>query len=156
MTVIAFDGTHVAADKGCWDGGHIHKVTKVRHVVIDGEKMIAVVSGCGTLARQMLRHLEDPENVPLPDYRGCHEIHADSTVALLFTKLGVIREVSAAGWMMTMEGHGPRGVFADGGGREMALGALLAGASAERAVDICIENSDYGGHGIDVLSIGDL
>ena len=168
MTTIAFDGQYVAADKGIWANGHIDKTTKIRVTTLTleadqpPERMIAVTYGSGAYGRAMLKHYESYDydahayKVAKPDWRGCEGFHADTGCLVLVTKQGVILDVAAEGWIITMEGHGPRGVYAAGGGREMALGALLAGASAQRAVEIAIEFSDYGGHGVTVHSIGEL
>jgi ATP-dependent protease HslVU (ClpYQ) peptidase subunit len=156
MTTIAFDGQYVAADKGIWANGHIDKITKLRVVTIEGEKMIAACMGDAHFSRALLSWMED-NTKPKPDWRsGEKDMYGTTTCIHLFTKHGVILDVSAEGGVLTLEGHGPRGVFAAGGGREMALGALLAGASAQRAVEIAIEFSDYGGHGVTVHSIGEL
>lgn len=156
MTTLAFDGQYVAADKGSWSNGHINMVTKLSVVTIDGEKFIAGTQGSGPFSVQLLRHLCDPSSVPAPDFAGTESVKADDSCVTLVSKYGVIQIVTAAGWYYTLEGVGPRGVFASGGGREVALGALLAGASAQRAVEIAIEHSDYGGHGVTVHSIGEL
>lgn len=151
MTTIAWDGEYLAADQGSWVGGHIDKHIKAHRILVDGSRTLYACVGQAGFANRMMRHIENPEQVPLPDWRMHGLENGGQIVGIMVFPFGVIYEVDAMGIRVKMEGHGTRGVFAAGGGREMALGALLAGASAQRAVEIATEYSDYGGHGVTVL-----
>ncbi len=156
MTTIAWDGKFLAADKGAWVVGHINRVRKVFHYTVDGEPVLYATCGEYSLAMAIRNWLADRRQ-PKPEWRdwGIDGVHGGSVVGLAVYKLGQVFEVTAMGLLMPVEGHGPSQVFSAGAGREMALGALLAGATAQRAVEISIENSDYGGHGVDVVSFDD-
>lgn len=153
MTTIAWDGEYLAADQGAWKYGHIDKVpTKIHRVIVDGSNALYAHMGAAGFGRAMMNHIVDPAKNPMPrwqDYGG--DLEGNSGVGVLIFPFGVIYEITAMGDRVHMAGHGTRGVYAAGGGREMALGALLAGASAQRAVEIAVEFSDYGGHGVTVL-----
>lgn len=157
MTTICWDGEYLAADRGAWKNGHIDCVpTKIHRVMIDGAHALYATMGAAGFSRRMMAHICEPTHVPLPDWKDyAPTIEGGSAVGLIIFPFGVLYEVDAVGTRIHMEGHGPRKVFAAGGGREMALGALLAGASAQRAVEISVEFSDYGGHGVTVLKFDD-
>lgn len=151
MTTIAWDGKYLAADQGAWKQGHIDAVpTKIYRINIDGRVALFGHMGVASFGRRLLAHLS--ADMPLPDWRDYGMESGACTCGILIFQNGVIQEVDALGNRIAMLGHGTRGVIAAGGGREMALGALMAGASAERAVEIAIEFSDYGGHGVTVLT----
>ena len=158
MTTIAWDGTYLAADRGVWKQGHIDAVpTKIHRVTIDGSKALYAHMGVAGHGRAMMHHVAEPDKYPLPNWRDYEpELSGGgATVGIIVFPYGVIHEVDAMGNRIVMSGHGTRKVFAAGGGREMALGALLAGASAQRACEIAVEYSDYGGHGVTVLKFDD-
>lgn len=131
--------------------GHIDRHIKAHRLVIDGSRALYACVGASGFANRMMHHIENPDQVPMPDWRMWGLESGSCTVGILVFPFGIIYEVDAMGTKIKMEGHGTRGVFAAGAGREMALGALLVGASAQRAVEIATEYSDYGGHGVTVL-----
>lgn len=151
MTTIAWDGEYLAADQGAWVGGHIDRHIKVHKFMVDGSQVLYACVGVSGFANRMMHHIQQPDTYPLPDWRNWGLPEGSATVGIMVFPFGVLYEIDAMGTRIKMEGHGTRNVFAAGAGREMALGALLVGASAQRAVEIAIEYSDYGGHGVTVL-----
>lgn len=151
MTTLAWDGEYLAADQGAWVNGHIDRHIKAHKIMVDGSQVLYACTGVSGFANRMMHHMIAPDLQPLPDWRMYGLDNGSLGVGLMVFPFGVIYEVDAMGTRIKMEGHGPRQVFSGGAGREMALGALLVGASAQRAVEIAIEYSDYGGHGVTVL-----
>jgi hypothetical protein len=149
MTTIAFDGTVVAADQGAWQNAYVSISQKLFRITINGDSCIAAAIGNHVLSYHMVEYIAG--RGPLPNYRDCDGLHGDHSTVLLFYSDQRIQLVSANGWITPL--RTTYGKFADGGGREMAMGALLAGASANRAIEICNQCSDYAAHGIQAMSL---
>lgn len=123
------------------------KIYRVRIERVDG---LYATMGLSGFAREMRKYLEGKGKKPdWKDYG--HETAAHNCG--VFIAEDWISEVDCMGNIIEMCGHGTRGVYAAGGGREFALGALLAGASAARAIEIAIDYSDYGGHGVTQMTL---
>lgn len=143
MTVIAWDGRTLAADKlASW--GQRSTVTKVfRH----GDELIGVAgsSPCATALRQWIASGRDVEKWP----RFPGEFTA---IGLHITREGVFTYYSDVGpWPVRHE----EPFIAIGCGKEFAMAAMHLGKSSMEAVEVaCALNPDCG-NGIDTLELDD-
>lgn len=142
MTVIAWDGLTLAADKQSTIYGHGHKVTKV-HRVPQG---LIAFQGSGAHAYQLLGWFQGKT----PDFPK--PVDADNVAhALLITHDSEIRAYSGHtnGSFEIIESK----FFACGAGRDYALAAMHLGYSAEVAVKVACELDVNCGLGIDTLTL---
>ncbi|CDN87342.1 hypothetical protein BN948_01764 [Hydrogenophaga intermedia] len=152
MTTIAWDGHSLAADQASWSGGLRRRVCKVYEVYspevaeAPGRRILVGLQGNGSFAVQVLAWLRGERQRPNPlDFMPAAELDRACAV--------VIDEKRRV-WLLGNDLHYQPmrdKVFSLGAGQEMALGALQAGASARRAVEIVIKCSDYAGLGVDVV-----
>lgn len=141
MTVIAFDGRTVAADKKSTSYGHSRTVNKLN--VIDRD---TVVVGCGSADRIMhvvewFKRGADPAF--FPDYKGLPD--NDVPELWVFRKGQKVGKYEHTPFLIEFEDT----CVAGGSGRDAAMGAMLAGAGAIRAVVIASEVCSDCGHGVD-------
>ena len=144
MTVIAWDGKTLAADKMDCSVGYGYTVTKV-HRLHDGS--LAAISGDGDHAMALLQWLDTP-----PDFPGrCFpEAQKDNeTSALLIRPNGSV-------WSYGKTPH-PQRIecrhYAMGHGRDFALAVMHLGFGARRAVEVACALDVYCGNGIDTLEL---
>lgn len=149
MSVIAWDGQNLAADKRMTSGdGLIRTVTKVAHFQWgDGQTVVHVLAGyCGdtAVAEQLLAWFQDgaaPEEFPESARKGAAEL------------LVVTRE-----WGLQHFTSGPEPLYLEdahvalGAGRDFALAAMSMGMNAAAAVDLASKHNAFCGGGIDVVS----
>lgn len=141
MTVVAWDGRTLAADRMANYNGHARSATMVFR--LDPQNLVGIC-GKASVATEILawlRGARDPEQFPRdPD-------------TMVFM-------VHNTGRMVCYEG-GPfpvpvtEGYFAMGAGRDYALAALHLGYDARRAVEVACALDIYCGMGIDTLSFED-
>lgn len=145
MTVIAFDGVRVAADKQGTVGGLKVAVTKLfRH-----NHEVLATSGYADGGLAMVawyKSDQNPENYP---NKGLKD--DDSTWLYVFAKGEHPRVYARIPVPTIIE----ETVYAGGAGKELAMGAMLAGATAIRAVELTCERIDGCGMGIDVMELWD-
>lgn len=148
MTIIAFDGTTMAADRAAWSGSYSYKVRKVyrlrQHKVpfARGELLVGLV-GQAAFALQVLRWMEDGGERP---------------VALAEDQQYAVALVVARGRAWKLHAHGLTPEPLTGGtaalgapiGCAAAMAAMRMGASARRAILIASEFTDVAGGGVDV------
>lgn len=140
MTTIAWDGKTLACDSGAWRGNLVDTAKKLHHlgkIAVDHEskpvEAWAVTIGEIAYSNQLLRWLiERDEKPPVPP-----EKHSEN-FAFIVTK--TLRT-------FTLTGNGTLGELttvpvAAGGGAGVALGAMLHGASAVRAIEYAAERTD--------------
>jgi hypothetical protein len=142
MTVVAWDGRTLAADRMANCNGHPRSVTKVFR--LDPFRLVAV-TGISHKAHEILEWLRDPnreqDKFPRGDDAHVYVVYRDGTAECY-------------------EG-GPIPVpiverqFAAGAGRDYALAALYLGYDARRAVEVACALDIYCGNGIDTLSFED-
>lgn len=147
MTTIAWDGTTLAADQCSWSGGVRRKVRKVFHVVSPerGEALIAF-AGSAAYCLKVLAWFTGDGPAPIPaNYFKLEEM--DRQCALMVDKQ---RRVWTCSNDLEWQQHDEK-IFANGAGQEFAWGALEAGATAERAIEIAMKRSDYAGFGVDCV-----
>lgn len=147
MTTIAWDGKTLAADRGCITGllanveDKIWKIKVMRsHWTLTGiqpgSPAYVVGAGHSFQIKRYARWLERADDDDLPG--------VDESESLIVTKRAVLH-IDGAGLGIPVL----RRPIALGSGGEVALGALLAGATARRAVDLVAKNvapsSAFGG-----------
>lgn len=142
MTVIAWDGQVLAADKRASNQGLVFRVTKIRRINRD------LVGGSGDLSAvtAMMNWYENGAKLDeLPD---CQK-DKDRWTPLLVIKspLKEIMRYEQDGVPFRIE----EPFFAIGSGRDLAIGAMAMGASAQKAVEIASQYDTGCGNGIDTL-----
>jgi hypothetical protein len=125
MTVIAWDGRYVAADSQSTFGDRQRCLYPTTKLTVKGAVVYGHL-GSDALQKPMIDWYEkghDPEKVPVDK--------DDDTILLIFAD-GICKSISAR-YPYPIERKAPE---AWGCGEYFALGALLAGATSERAVEI--------------------
>lgn len=143
MTIIAWDGKTLAADKAASNCGYLRTVTKIFRVPSglvgfagDGSKVLALLewfrAGCDPAAY--------PDFQAADDAVGCLHIGMDGR---------------AAGYSHTPCPEFHEDTFdAIGSGRDYALAAMYLGHTARRAVEVASALDNSCGKGIDTLELG--
>lgn len=145
MTVIAWDGKTLAADKRCTFGWQIAAVSKLeRH---DGHLLCA--SGCTSMGQEVIAWFK--AGAVAADWPAQNR-DPDKGASLV-----VVRPDGTL-WRYENGPHPYRVesvpvAFASGG--EAAMGAMLAGADAVRAVEIASMVHAGCGNGVDSMTLGD-
>lgn len=145
MTTIAFDGTTLAADRCSWSGGirrATRKVTKVR--APDGSRYLIAWTGSQAMATAVLAWMHGTGDRP-----NCKDFGSepDGYCAVVIDQKMRVFVLSNCMTYIAFEER----IFAGGAGAEFAFGALEAGATARRAIQIAMKRSDYAGLGVDVV-----
>lgn len=141
MTVVAFDGVTMAADKRATSSGYPVTTTKVFRV---GNKVVGL-SGNGDVCRTMLQWATAGFRVD-----SFPAVATDSDVDML---------VAEAGRPILCFGRGPFPLVIEdrfaaiGCGRDFALAAMHLGKSAVVAVDLACKLDVHCGNGIDALEL---
>ena len=142
MTVLAWDGKTLAADRLACAGMMKATVTKIARV---GEELVGV---CGTLS--VGNELRDWYlNGADPSYFPDAALDDGETDLVVVKSDGTVWVYSASSTPFQIEDP----VCAFGAGAEAAWGALLCGASAQRAVEIASQINVSCGNGLDVLEL---
>ena len=148
MTTIAWDGRSIAADRMYCVGNTPFPgpVPKIRKLVFRGKPAVMGTSGSVEYGTKMMDWLCDgaPPNSP-PELSPDN----DESCSVLLATLDTVFLFSNS---LTGVPIGKR-VWACGSGADYALGAMLAGASAKRAVEIASELDFSTGCGLDVLRL---
>lgn len=143
MTVIAWDGKTLAADKQCTNAGHGSTCTKIHRC----EGGVVAFHGDESHAMQLLKWFDsgrDPAKWPLPTGKDT----ADAVFVSYDRKL----------WKYS----GPYGALVEdpfaaaGSGRDYALAAMYLGKTARDAVLVASALDVYCGNGVDALEVGSL
>jgi hypothetical protein len=142
MTVIAWDGKTLAADKRAIVCGSTYTVTKI-HRVADG---LVAFTGGGAHAAELLNWFHgarDPATYPrCTDDSGAGSVHIDTK--------GRISTYSSAN---PFPEHVEDRHFARGCARDYAMAAMYLGHDARRAVEVACALDAYCGNGVDTLSL---
>ena len=143
MTVIAWDGKTLAADKQCTNGSTCILVTKIFRV---GNDLIGI-TGNLSVGMEMINWFKDgalidkfPES-NRPEDRGCS--------LMLVKQNGEVWKYESSPYPYKVEGS----FTAFGGGEESALVAMHLGATAEEAVRVTSIYNNGCGLGIDTLEL---
>ena len=156
MTTIAFDGITLATDRASWNGWIWVAVEKIsvfelgvaarKHSGVDIKGLVAYAgAGDGKYILELCEWLKGARAV-LPTVPG------DSAMGILVDSRGHAFEVTTNGMLMELINL----PVVSGGGGDIALGAMLYGASAVRAVELTSERSQYSAGGISEISVSDL
>lgn len=142
MTTIAFDGKTLAADRGSWSGGFHQHVKKVHRVTApDGQRFLVALMGEGAFAIRVLRWMRGEIEHP----GECLKDNENSDCAVVVDERHRVWRLSASRLeYVRYQGS----LHAAGAGQEFAIGALMAGAGAIKAVNITMLVSDYAARGV--------
>ena len=148
MTVIAFDGKTVAADKQSTNCGNPSKVTKIFHV----PGGIVAFSGSGVHAVELLPWFKDSRNPET--FPKSRSNDADDAAGAMFIdrarRIYLYTAYSPYPELIEMP------IYARGSGRDYALAVLSLGYDAVKAVEVACNLDVFCGMGIDALSIDDI
>ena len=151
MTVIAWDGHKLAADKrATTEDGLIRTVTKITEVVWrhgDGNEVcfLVGVAGDGGVGMELLSWFQDgadPEAFPMKADEG------NATLVAISQEFGVQTWVSSPVPIYFEDDQ-----LAWGTGRDFAIAAMNLGMDAIAAVDFACQHNAFCGGGIDVLTL---
>lgn len=143
MSVVVWDGTTLAADRQATNSNLRRTMTKIsRH----GDVLIA---GTGTqtstqAVREWILEGAHPDKFPHPETD-------DNTAVWVINRNGTIVKFENSPFGIRYLDK----VFAEGSGRDFALGAMSMGADAVAAVEVACMYDIYCGGGIDTLSFDD-
>lgn len=145
MTTIAWDGVTLAADRCSWSGCVRRKTRKVFRIKAkDGAVCLVAFCGSQAFAVAIMGWMAGKQEKP-----NCADfgLAPDDSCAVVIDSA---RRVWTLGNRLQYCRMNEQ-IFASGGGQEFAWGALEAGATAKRAVEIAIKRSDYAGFGVDCV-----
>ena len=142
MTVIAWDGRTLAADKRGTVAGMGYTVTKLHRVRYG----LIAFSGGGSHAAELLHWFQgerDPATYPRrDDDSGAGTVHIDlSGRVFMYAAASPFPELVESPF------------FARGAGRDYAMAAMHLGCDARRAVEVACEFDVTCGNGIDALDL---
>lgn len=145
MTVIAWDGKTLAADKRATSHGHPATTTKIRRLA-DGS--LIAMSGDADAGRELVHWYElgaDPETFPgnrtSDDRCRC--------VLMVITPDRKVHMLQRTAYLVSFEDP----IAAMGSGRDAALAVMHMGGDARKAVEIaCLVDVDCG-NGMDALEL---
>lgn len=142
MTVIAWDGKTLAADKMACAQGYGYTVTKVRRLR-DGR--LAAFCGDGDSAMELLAWLEGSLNpATYPESQKTND-----TSAVVIQPDGTVLSYGKTAFPQVIEDR----IYAMGHGRDYALAAMHCGKTAREAVELVCRLDVYCGNGIDTLEL---
>lgn len=139
MTVIAYDGHTVAADKQATNGDYRATVTKLHRV---GHEVLAF---CGHADVGLAMVAWYRAGCPVDQFPNKGLSNEDATWLYVFAPGARVRCYQRQPIPIIFEDP----LFAAGSGCAVAKGALLAGADARRAVEIACQVLDGCGMGVD-------
>jgi hypothetical protein len=154
MTTVAFDGKLLAVDKALWSatGWTWSAVTKLQELrsgerqklglSADGQAWIAFLGDAGFVSKVHDWLIGVSEQAPETSDKR-------ETIGVIATSAGVVYRLT--GWYSVVKIESVP--FADGGGHEVALGAMLAGASAAMALALIARRSAWVAAGIDYVNV---
>lgn len=143
MTIIAWDGKTLAADRRATINGTVLSVTKIRKI---GDSLVGC-AGDLDVAQTMFKWFEDgkdPQKFP-----ECQKDKDKWASMLEISKDGKIFRYEREAYPYLVE----EPFFAVGSGMDVALGALSMGGDAVKAVEIASKHLSCCGNGVDTLSL---
>ncbi|HBG30680.1 MAG TPA: hypothetical protein DDW98_08645 [Gammaproteobacteria bacterium] len=145
MTTIAWDGKTLAADRCSWSGGIRREVRKVFKInAKDRGPLLVAFSGTGAYCLRVLEWMKGEGERPNPSDWWDRDTICNACAVAIDSDRRV--------WLLGNDLHWQRmyeDKFANGAGHEIAWGALEAGATAVRAIEIAMKRSDFAGLGVD-------
>lgn len=152
MTVLAWDGKTLAADKRCDIGGTAFTGTKVRRLAGGaGVLMPETLMGfCGTASLLEARWRWYCAGANPDTYPKRPENDDSAMVCITKDEAGIrIRRYEATGDPLPLEDA----LYTDGAGTDVALAALHCGRTAQEAVELCAKLiPKYIGGGVDTIT----
>lgn len=144
MTTIAWDGETLAADRGSWSGGFHQDAKKVYRVTApDGRVFLVALLGNAAFATDVLRWMMGG-----PHPGQCLEADGEMDCAVVIDARRRVWRLAAH--RLTYREY-PGRLHSAGAGQEIALGAMMAGADAVKAIRITMQVSDYAARGVDCV-----
>jgi ATP-dependent protease HslVU (ClpYQ) peptidase subunit len=143
MTVIAWDGTTLAADRRCSFGAYIGTLTKIRRI---GNALVGV-AGSASKAGEFFAWIESgayPPGFPPRDNGN------DYFTGLVIRPGPIVERYECTGFPIVLEDK----QHAIGSGRDYAAMAMHLGKSASEAVQLATMFDENCGNGVDELSFG--
>lgn len=146
MTVFAWDGTTLAADRRCMIGGVIFESTKIRTV----NGALLALAGAGHRLNQCVEWYRAGADVAAYPQRAADD---ESVMVCIVREGGIvrIRRYESGGSPLELDGR----LYADGAGRDCAMAAMLCGKTAREAVEITAQLIASCGGGVDTLTFDD-
>ena len=149
MTVIAWDGKTLAADKRATYGNGARTVTKIRKIRAPGSDawVLAAIAGDGAIGEEVLAWLvsgADPAKYPALQ----RDKDRGASVMLVYGP-GVVHEYTASPHPLIYEDA----LVAIGCGRDFAIAAMHCGKTAREAVEIACLYDTGCGNGVDTLAL---
>lgn len=148
MTVIAYDGRYVAADKQSTGNGTKQLVTKL---FVHGDEVIAI-SGNAFMGRSLAAWWKGDRRVEDWPQRNTKESDGEACNMYVFKRDCHVREFGTLPIPIDIEGT----PWSAGSGGDLALGAMAAGKSAAEAVEIANRFEVHCGMGVDVIDLWSL
>lgn len=120
----------------------MYKVRKVEKIKTkDGRRLLVALCGDSGFASAALHWMKSG------DHPGAYPSQETLTLAVVIDEqLRVWRLDTNLRYTRVMESK-----HACGAGQDFAIGAMMAGATAKRAIQIAIERSEYAGFGVDCV-----
>ena len=150
MTTIAFDGRFVAADRGQWSDNIVEegaKLFKMEPSPRFPQGVVITVCGYVGAVEPLIAHIlyNDPF-----DFKK-YNLEPYEITGLLCSHDGVYKICGDGRLSLTdCKFH------ANGSGFAFAFGALAAGASAKRTVELAMQYTDSAKHGVDVVDLREM
>ena len=149
MTIVCYKDGTLAADTAIWNGdtltGHATKIVKNRHNYLVGATGDYPI--CQDFISWVEEHLGDIEELgdfPVPD-------EGADIAGIIISPEDIVTHYDGNGYPIV-------GIvspyYAEGLGADMAIGAMAAGATAEQAVQICIDHLARVGGSVDTVRLG--
>lgn len=140
MTVIAWDGKTLAADKRMTLGSHVNTVTKL----FRAGPYILGFTGSGKHIGAFLAWINDGMNPKdFPETPTDDQIHA-----IAVTRDGVVWKFEGTAYPVRVEDT----TVAAGCGRDYARAAMFLGCDAAKAVEVACQFDENCGNGVDTLT----
>lgn len=144
MTTIAWDGETLAADRGSWSNGMHQAVRKAHRVTApDGRRFLVALAGDGAFAISVLRWMRGEVSDP----GRCLDDDMTRDVAVVIDERRRVFRLNSRLLYVPYMGR----IHTHGAGQEIALGAMMAGADAVKAIRITMQVSDYAARGVDCV-----
>lgn len=145
MTTVAWDGTTLAADRAAWSGNSCYRVRKVFRVETRDRGLVLVgVCGDGGFAMALMDWMRGKGEKP-GDYPD--DSKKSLAIALVIDSKRRAWKLDSRLFYTRVYGR----CVASGAGHDAAMGAMLAGADARRAVLITAKCTDVSALGVDTV-----
>lgn len=151
MTVIAWDGKTLAADKQATNCGNPYKVTKI-YKLLEGPDAGALVafSGSGVHAFELLEWFRNGRVKEMFPKSRAHDPDDGAGAIFIDCKKKIHLYTHYSPFAEVIE----ESLYARGSGRDYALAVLHLGETAKRAVEVACALDVSCGLGIDTLTLG--